>query len=124
MNDIGAAMDKVENKLYSEEKEESSSEGKKYYKYRTSDVAAYLAKGDTQSAAYVTQELIKSYEENGKTADSAKQSIRSYITKQFKENYCNGSDTEREQIRQLMWASGAHKNGYGVVSATQYWLKN
>ena len=120
--EIDSAISTVENKFYPTKKKEEGTE-RAYYKNRATDVSAYLKAGDTASAFKTTKALIAEYKKAGKTEDAAKEAIRKAITAEFKERYRKANDKERERIRQLMYASGAYKSGFGVVSATKWWLK-
>ena len=101
---------KKESGISSEQEEDDSEPEYRVSVYAVSDAVANLDAGDTREAQTIVSDIYDSKKEkyvsegksNDEAAKSARSSVKSALTKEYKTRYINGTATERKQIEQSL----------------------
>lgn len=101
---------KKESGISSEQEEDDSEPEYRVSVYVVSDAVANLDAGDTREAQTIVSDIYDSKKEkyvsegksNDEAAKSARSSVKSALTKEYKTRYINGTATERKQIEQIL----------------------
>lgn len=101
---------KKESGILSEQEEDDSELAYRVSVYAVSDAVVNLDAGDTREAQTIVSDIYDSKKEkyvsegksNDEAAKSARSSVKSALTKEYKTRYINGTATERKQIEQSL----------------------
>lgn len=119
------AINKAQDALKVEEPEEQKTEIAKVESiYTYSDVTTALENGYTYNAQKAITNLYNTALENGKEADKARSTIKTQITKHFKEKYREGTQEERAQIYKYLSEIMIGKEKLYKNSDFKEWLKS
>ena len=87
-----------------------------------------LDSGDTEMALEMIDDMVKAKVESGKTEQEAKSSIKSNVTRYWKEKYIAawkaGNDEEMLRIRKLLTEAKLYGSSYMVSTTVSGWLKD
>ena len=87
-----------------------------------------LDSGDTEMALEMIDDMVKAKVESGKTEQEAKSSIKSNVTRYWKEKYIAawkaGNDEEMLRIRKLLTEAKLYGSSYKVSTTVSGWLKD
>ena len=119
------AINKAQDALKVEEPEEQKTEIAKVESiYTYSDVTTALENGYTYNAQKAITDLYNTALENGKEEDKARRTIKTQITKHFKEKYREGTQEERAQIYKYLSEIMIGKEKLYKNSDFKEWLKS
>ena len=116
------AEEEITTEWYNEETEETQDEESSVY--TNSDVNDALERGDVTMAKEIINDIVDAKVKSGKTESEAKSSIKSSITSYWKDIYLASSDSEKVNIRKILYSTKLYSTASEVVKLTRKWEKD